>query len=152
MKAAILIVVGLGLFAFYSWPREDQLDLATCSPKNAMASTSALVHGNRFWRLQLAEINKLIELTENWDARKNAVQPALDQADRTLEGINEQIDKAYHDHPSLGLPPNRTAERLRQLADKIEADDADRWMRSKMEEQLPALKRCKSIIEQRLSA
>jgi hypothetical protein len=147
-KSVLVVVALVGLLTWATWPAEGQLDGATCSPNGLFAKLSAVLHGDAFWRVQLAGLAHSREIAENWDnsqadleARTRAI---VDQSKSSLNRISE----AY---PSLApTEAHVAAQRLRDLADRIEIDEAKRVVSESMRRSATVLKACEETIATRL--
>jgi hypothetical protein len=140
-----------GAFAWATWPTAGQINIESCSPDGLFATLSAAVHGTTFWRAQLTDVSRRRESAENWDQNQADIQARIDDIARQSEENLNAIRKRY---PSLALPAptdaQLAAKRLRALANKIEADEANHTVSEVMRKRAPVLKQCEETIVARL--
>jgi hypothetical protein len=102
----ILIAGGLALavlVGWATWPTAGQLSTTDCSPDGILAKLSSAIHGERFWRVQLADITRQRQVAANWDEeRANMLRAMTDDA---LRKAKEMLKAAYEKHPSLAPTP-----------------------------------------------
>jgi hypothetical protein len=101
----ILIAGGLALtvlVGWATWPAAGQLSTTDCSPDGILAKLSSTIHGERFWRLQLADITHQRQSAENWDEESAKMRTMTDDA---LRKAKEMLNAAYEKHPSLAPTP-----------------------------------------------
>jgi len=102
----ILIAGGLALavlVGWATWPTAGQLSTTECSPNGILAKLSSAIHGERFWRLQLADITRQRQIAENWDEERAKMLRAM--TDDALRKAKEMLNAAYEKHPSLAPTP-----------------------------------------------
>jgi hypothetical protein len=140
-RALVASIVALaGVFAWVTWPTADRLRLEDCSPNGLFARLSAAIHGDGFWRAQLAEIVGQRQRLEGWEGKQADTQATLDAAVRQSE---EMMNALYRAHPELAPTDAQiAANRLRALADKIESDEANRILSEAMPRQIATLRHC----------
>jgi hypothetical protein len=141
-RAALAIGIALA-FVWATWPAEGQLNVASCSPDGLGARLSLAIHGDRFWRVQLAGVVNSRKFAENWD-RNVEIQNAkmaeiLGKSEATLNAL-------YAKHPELAPPPPTQSEQVRHLADEMERAEIARAVSKKMQERVPVLQRCEAEI------
>lgn len=77
----LAIVVALVVAAAWlTWPSGGQLKLQTCQPGGALAQVSDWLHGNDFWKVQLADVQRRAAEAENWDERQAEIKRRLEVA------------------------------------------------------------------------
>jgi len=139
------------VLAWATWPTADQIIVESCSPNGLFAKLSAAIYGNTFWRAQLADVARRRQTAENWDQYQAEMGARLDDVRRQSEANVNAILEA---HPSAALPAptdsQLAAKHLRELADKIESDEADSTVTEIMRKRVPVLKRCEETIVARL--
>jgi hypothetical protein len=110
----ILIAGGLALtvlVGWATWPAAGQLSTTDCSPNGILAKLSIAIHGERFWRLQLADITHQRQSAEKWDEERAKMLRAM--TDDALRKAKEMLNAAYKKHPSLA--PTHTLKRCEEL-------------------------------------
>jgi hypothetical protein len=110
----ILIAGGLALtvlVGWATWPTAGQLSTTDCSPDGIRAKLSSTIHGERFWRLQLADITRQRQIAENWDEERAKMLRAM--TDDALRKAKEMLNAAYEKYPSL--PPTPTLKRCEEF-------------------------------------
>ena len=140
---AVITVVVWGIWNATS-PTAGQLSVKDCSPDGPIAKLSVAIHGERFWRAQLADVTRQRHSAENWDAERANIRTKT--AD-ILRKSDEFISGIYEAHP--GLKPTDAqlaAQRHRALADKIEEQENERIVSEYMRARVPILKQCEDII------
>ena len=145
MKRAILIVAAFGgLVVWATWPAEGQLDIATCLPNGVFAKLSAASRGDAFWRTQLAGLVRSRRAAENWDYAQAGIDAFVEKSEARLNSI-------YEAHPQLAPSAAQiAAKRLRDLANKIEAEEAHRLIAEKMQVLANSIRKCQETIAARL--
>ena len=98
----ILIAGGL-LVGWATWPTAGQLSTTDCSPDGILAKLSSAIHGERFWRVQLADITHQRQSAENWDEERAKMLRTM--TDDALRKAKEMLNAAYEKHPSLAPTP-----------------------------------------------
>lgn len=147
-KRALIASALVGTLVWATWPTAHQINVESCSPDGLFAKLSAAIHGNPFWRVQLADIARRRQSAENWDQNQAAMRARIDDIVQQSEANLNAIREA---HSSLAPSDAQlAAERLRILADKIEHDEADRTVSEFMRKQVPILKQCEEAIIARL--
>jgi len=162
IRLTVLVCIVGSLVLYLTWPTVGLLKAESCMPNGAIAEFSALVHGKQFWIVQLGDIRRQREEAENWERiQADSDQRAsenIEQMDRVLSQTKEQMNRIYENYPNLA-PSNEDdlAEQLRERARRLnaEADDIElrkgmRIIREKIQQQLPALRKCESFIAQKL--
>jgi hypothetical protein len=91
---ALAVLVG-----WATWPTAGQLSTTDCSPDGILAKLSSAMHGERFWRLQLADITRQRQTAENWDEKRAKMLRAM--TDDALRKAKEMLNAAYEKYPSL---------------------------------------------------
>jgi hypothetical protein len=143
-KRVLIAGAVAGALAWATWPAADQINVESCSPDGLFATLSAAIHGKAFWRVQLADIARRWQSAENWDQNHADMKARDDDIVRQSEEYLNAIREAY---PSLRQSEAQVAaKRFRDLADKIERDEADRIVSEAMRKQATALKQCEEAI------
>jgi hypothetical protein len=157
----IVCIVG-SLILYLTWPTAGLLETDGCRPAGAIAEFSALIHGERFWRVQLVEIRRQRDEAENWDriqAENNRrTSESIEQIDQILAQAKQLMAQTYKERADLApSQEDQMAEQLRERAWQLnaEADDIEmkkgiRLAREKIQQQLPALRKCQSLIVEKL--
>ena len=74
-------------------PTAGQLSVKDCSPDGSIAKLSVAIHGERFWRAQLADVTRQRHSAENWDAERANIRTKtadiLRKSDELISGIYE---------------------------------------------------------------
>jgi hypothetical protein len=133
-KRAVVVVALAGLLVWATWPAAGQLNVETCSPNGLFAKLSAAFHGNTFWSVQLADLGDRRRRAENWDQFQADMQA---RSNAVVEKSEEFLKQIYQAQPSLAPTDAQiAAKQLRDLADKIEADEATRTVSEYMQKLL----------------
>ncbi|RTE93069.1 hypothetical protein D6B98_10575 [Bradyrhizobium sp. LVM 105] len=113
-------LLGLGFLAavavYATWPGTDTLDYRSCEPKSGLSQLSAQIYGRFFWEQALTRAREL--------ANMKTTETFLAEAEQKARTNNQRLEGFYAKNPSIA-PSNaeRTAQRLREQADQIEAQD-----------------------------
>jgi hypothetical protein len=113
-------VFGFGLLAavavYATWPGSDTLDYSTCEPKGGLSQLSAQIYGRFFWEQALTRARDL--------ANMKTTETFLADAERLAKQNDQRLEEFYAKNPSIApTSAERTAQRLRGQADRIEAQD-----------------------------
>jgi hypothetical protein len=130
--------------------RQQQANSAsrTASPDGPIARLSVAIHGERFWRVQLADVTRQRQRAENWNAERADIRAKTDDILRKSE---ELINGIYKAHPGLtSTDAQLAAQHHRALADKIEEQENERIVSEYMRARVPVLKQCEDIITAQL--
>jgi hypothetical protein len=154
-KQALIASALVGTLVLATLPTAHQISVESCSPDGLFAKLSAAIHGNSFWRVQLADIARRRQSAEHWDQNQAEMRARVDniarQAEEVVRQAEERLQSIREAHPSLTpTDAQLAAKRLRTLADKIEHDEADRTVSEFMRKQVPVLKQCEEAIIERL--
>lgn len=142
-------VFGLGLLAavavYTTWPGADTLDYSSCEPKGGLSQLSANIYGRFFWEQALSRAQEL--------ANMKTTETFLADAERQARRSDQQLEEFYAKNPSIApTSAERAAKRLREQADRIEAQDGlNRIFTMEREIKAKALD-CVQAITQRLRA
>jgi hypothetical protein len=114
-------VIGLGILAavaFYAtWPGTDTLDYSSCEPKSGLAQLSEKIYGRFFWEQALSRAGEL--------ANMKTTESYLADAERQVRLNDQRLEEIYAKNPSIApTAAEQTAQRLREQADRIEAQDS----------------------------
>lgn len=142
-------VIGFGLVAvvavYATWPGEDSLNYSSCEPKGALSQLSANVYGRFFWEKALSRARELADM--------KTTKKFLAEADRQGRRADQQLEEFYAKHPGLApTPAQRTAERLREQADRIEEQDNLKRLFSMERKMKTQARNCVRVITKKLDA
>lgn len=142
-------VIGLGFLAavavFATWPGADTLDYSSCEPKGGLSQISANIYGRFFWEQALTRAREL--------AGRKTFEAMLADAERQARQSDQRLEEIYAKHPQMTpSPAERTAQRLREQADRIETRDALNRMISMERETTGKALNCVQVITQKLRA
>jgi len=162
VKLAVLACVIGGVFLWLTWPTFGQLSVENCTPDTAIAKLSALIHGDGFWRVQLADIRYQRDEAENWDRtqaeKRQRISEILAQTDEVLLREKEWRTEMYRKYPSLAPSQERQlADRMRERteqmkaeADAVELGKFESMLSERMRKNVPVLQRCETLIREKL--
>jgi len=125
----ICLAIGAVLAIYLTWPGGATLNYSTCEPKSGLSQLSATLYGRYFWETALTHAREL----------------ALG-----LEKQNNDWAKTFN---SSKLQPNAgvtEAERLRDRADQIEAQQAWNHLSSMYASSIANVRQCEQLIVARL--
>jgi hypothetical protein len=140
------LVIGFGLLAavavYGTWPGADSLDYSSCEPKVG-SQLSAKIYGRFFWEQALTRASELADM--------KTTETILADAERQARQNDQRLEEFYAKNPSIApTPAERTAQRLRERADRIEAQDGlNRIFTMEREMKTKALN-CVQVITQKL--
>jgi hypothetical protein len=101
---------------YATWPGADTLDYSTCEPKSGLSQLSANIYGRFFWEQALTRARDL--------ANMKTTEAFLADAEQQTRRNNQQLEELYAKNPSIApTAAERSAQRLREQADRIEAQD-----------------------------
>jgi hypothetical protein len=108
----------LGAVAIYTtWPGADTLDYLSCEPKGGLSQLSSNLYGRFFWEQALTRAREL--------ANMKTTETFLADAERQVRQNDQWLEEFYAKNPSIApTSGDRTAQRLRERADRTEAHDA----------------------------
>lgn len=114
-------VLGLGLLVvvaiYITWPGADTLDYSSCEPKSGLPQLSANIYGRFFWEQALTRARAL--------ANMKTTEAYLADAERQTRQNDQRLEEIYAKNPSIApRASDRAAQRLRERADRIEAEEA----------------------------
>lgn len=114
------LVFGFGCLAavavYATWPGADTLDYSSCEPKGGVSRLSADLYGRFFWEQALTRAREL--------ANMKTTEMRLADAERLARQNDQRLEELYAKYPSIApTSAERTAQRLRERADQIEAQD-----------------------------
>ena len=142
-------VIGFGLLAavavYATWPGADALDYSSCEPKGGLSQLSAKIYGRFFWEQALNRARELADM--------KTTEAILADAERQEKQNDRRLEEFYAKHPSIApTPAERTAQNLRERADRIEAQEGlNRIFTMEREIKARALN-CVQVITQKLRA
>ena len=123
-KQIVLAAGIIGLLAWVTWPADGQLNASICAPDGFVAKVSAALHGNAFWRAQLAALEAERRLAETWEDIQAEFKARME---RILEKADEKLDSLVATHPERARTDADTrAKKLRRAAEPKERDRAVR--------------------------
>jgi hypothetical protein len=64
-KRALGTIAVVAILAWVTWPTQGQLNPDTCTPNGLIPNLSLAIHGEEFWRVQLADIARRCRSAEN---------------------------------------------------------------------------------------
>jgi hypothetical protein len=134
----------LAAVAIYAtWPGADTLDYSSCEPKAGLSQLSAEMYGRFFWEQALTRAKGL--------AGMKTTETYLADAEERARQNRQQLEELYAKNPPIApTPAERTAQRLREQADRIEAQDGlNRIFNIEREIKAEALN-CVQVITQKL--
>lgn len=142
-------VIGFGLLAavaiYVTWPGADSLDYTSCEPKGGLSQLSAKIYGRFFWEQALARAKDLADM--------KTTETYLADAEQRVRQNRQQLDELYAKNPSIApTASERTAQRLREQADRIEAQDGLNRIFNMEREIKAAGRNCAQVITQKLRA
>lgn len=113
-------VFGFGVLAagamYATWPGTDTLDYSSCEPKGGLSQLSAKIYGRFFWEQALTRARVL--------ANMKTTETFLADAERQARQNDQRLEEIYAKNPSIApTPADRIAQRLREQAERIEAQD-----------------------------
>lgn len=113
-------VIGSAMFvavaAYATWPGADSLDYRSCEPKSGISQLSEAIYGRFFWEQALTRAKSL--------AGMKTTESYLAEAEEQTRKHRLQLEEFYAKNPSIAPSlAERTAQRLREQADRIEAQD-----------------------------
>ena len=127
-----------------TWPGAGQLNIKDCSPNGMVANLSAVIHGNRFWSVQLGGIRESRQDVENWD-QKQAEAKAM--TENVLREAQARLAAIYERYPDLAPTSTEIASsHLRERADEMEEEEARQKISDLMRKQVPILRQCEDAI------
>jgi len=142
-----IVVFGiLAIVAVYAtWPGADTMDYSSCEPKLGLSRLSAEIYGRFFWESALTRAEGL--------AGMKTTEGFLADAEQRARQSNQRLEEFYTNYPSLApTAAELHAQRLREQADRIEAQDGlDRIFNMEREMKAKALN-CVQVIRQKLRA
>jgi hypothetical protein len=142
-------VIGFGFLAavaiYATWPGADTLDYSSCEPKGGLSQLSAKIYGRFFWEQALTRAGELADM--------KTTETFLADAERLARQNDQRLEEFYAKNPSIApTSGERTAQRLRERADQIEAQDGlNRIFTMEREVKAKALN-CVQVITQKLLA
>jgi hypothetical protein len=142
-------VFGFGVLAavaiYATWPGADTLDYSSCEPKGGLSELSSNLYGRFFWEQALTRAREL--------ANMKTTETFLADAERQVRQNDQRLEEFYAKNPSIApTSADRTAQRLRERADRIEAQDGlNRIFTMEREMKAKALD-CVQAITQKLRA
>jgi hypothetical protein len=142
-------IIGFGFLTaaavYATWPGADTLDYSSCEPKGGLSQLSAEIYGRFFWERALTRAGGLADM--------KTTETFLADAERRAEQNDQHLEEFYAKNPSIApTSAERTAKRLREQADRIEAQDGlNRIFTMEREMKAEALN-CVRVITQRLRA
>jgi hypothetical protein len=91
------------------------MDYSTCEPKKSgLSQISESIYGRYFWEQALTRAKEL--------ARSSTFENFLQESDRRTQQNDQRMEELYRKHPQIApSSAERTALRLRDQADRIEA-------------------------------
>jgi hypothetical protein len=161
VKLAVLACVIGGVFLWLTWPTMGQLSVESCTPDTAIAKLSALIHGEGFWRVQLADIRYQRDEAENWDRtqaeKRQRISEILAQTDEVLRRQNEEMAETFRKYPRLApSPEQQLAYRMQEQAEEMNAQAVamelaklESRLSEKMRKKVPVLQRCETLIREK---
>jgi hypothetical protein len=113
-------VFAIGLLAavaaYVTWPGADTVDYSSCEPKSGLSQLSANIYGRFFWEQALTRARE--------QANMKTTETFLADAERQARRNDQQLEQFYAKNPSIApTSAERTAQRLREQADRVEAQD-----------------------------
>lgn len=155
VKLAVLACLIGVFFLWLTWPTIGQLNVESCTPNTAIAKLSALIHGEGFWRVQLADIRHRLDENENWDRIQAENRRQISEIDEVLRRDKVWVAEIYGKYPSLAPSPEaQLADRMRERAEQIKAEadavEFERVAQETMRKELPMLQRCEAHIHEKL--
>jgi hypothetical protein len=113
-------VFGFGFLAavaiYATWPGADTLDYSSCEPKGGLSQLSAKLYGRFFWEQALTRAREL--------ANMKTTETFLADSERLARQNDQRLEEFYAKNPSIApTSAERAAQRLRERADRIEAQD-----------------------------
>lgn len=128
---------------YATWPGADTLDYSSCEPKGGLSQLSANIYGRFFWEQALTRAREL--------AGSKTLETFLTDAERQTRQNDQRLEELYAKYPQMAPSANeRTAQRLREQADRIETQDALNRMISIEREITGKALNCVQIITQKL--
>lgn len=138
---SLVALVTISAFAFIVSTSSERVEIdQICNPVGFWARIKANIRARTFWLEQEAMIDAEI-------ARLSAAPAALRAEDlmlaEAMADVDAQMEQTYRDHPEYRPSPSKvTADRLRQLANDIEAAETRRLVEESMERRRVALEAC----------
>jgi hypothetical protein len=117
-------------------PRGGEVRAESCEPDGPIASLSAFLYGDDFWKAQLPFVRKTAERAEGW---KHFRSDFREQESQAIESANQKLEALYEIYPDLA--PTR-ADRLRKVADKLDEQAADEVSDLVFQRQAEGARRC----------
>jgi hypothetical protein len=140
-------VIGFAFVAvaaiYATWPGAHTLDYSSCEPKGGLSQLSAGIYGRFFWEQALTRARELADM--------KTTETYLADAEQRARQNRQQLEEFYAKNPSIApTSAERTAQRLREQADRIEAQDGLNRIFN-MEREIKAKARnCVEVITQNL--
>jgi hypothetical protein len=151
---SLLVILAL---TWITWPSIGQINTKDCTPNGIAANLSAMIHGDKFWSVQLAAIHNSLLDAENWDRKQAEIKSEVERmSDEAARRAQAELDAMYEQHPSLAPAPTEAqqlrerAQELIDRADEIEMNEARKLISDQMRKQVPILRQCEDTIVARL--
>ena len=143
----ILLAILVGLAVYATWPGQDTLDYLSCEPKSGLSQLSATLYGRFFWEQALTRARDLATGMESSDRDlAKMLDPAKAQRER-----DRRDREIYAIDPKMApTDAERAAQRLRDQADQIEAQDVLNKILSRDRKIITDARRCQQVIADKL--
>jgi hypothetical protein len=142
------MAIAAAVAAYATWPGEDRLDYRSCEPKSGLSQLSATLYGRFFWEQALTRARDLAANTEKLDRDWAKM---FEDRQRAREGDRRNQEDLYTKFPDIApTGSQRSAQSLRDQADRIEEQETLNHLRSNDQKVITDARRCERAIIEKL--